>query len=239
MFVNYAHRGASEYAPENTMPSFDLGLTMGANGIETDLQETKDGKIVMFHDNTIDDKSNGTGAIADYTYEELLKMDFGSWKEERFAGTQIVLFEDFAKKFLPLDLIFAIELKVTGIAAKALDIMKKYGNMDNIYVSSFKFEALEEARAIDPNIKLTWLIKEPITQENIDRLKTLNGTQISPRATLVDEQQVELAKANGLKVRLWGVKDPDLMRKVYPLDTEGMTVNFPDKLVELMAEQPR
>ena len=77
MFVNYAHRGASEYAPENTMPSFELGLTMGANGIETDLQETKDGKIVMFHDNTIDDKSNGTGAIADYTYEELLKMDFG------------------------------------------------------------------------------------------------------------------------------------------------------------------
>lgn len=239
MFVNYAHRGASEYAPENTMPSFELGLTMGANGIETDLQETKDGKIVMFHDNTIDDKSNATGAIADYTYEELLKMDFGSWKDERFAGTQIVLFEDFAKKFLPLDLTFAIELKVTGIAAKALDIMKKYGNMDNIYVSSFKFEALEEARAIDPDIKLTWLIKEPITQENIDRLKTLHGTQISPRATLVDEAQVELAKANGLKVRLWGVKDPDIMREVYPLDTEGMTVNFPDKLVELMAEQPR
>lgn len=239
MFVNYAHRGASEYAPENTMPSFDLGLTMGANGIETDLQETKDGKIVIFHDRTIDEKSNGTGAIADYTYEELLKMDFGAWKDPRFAGTQILLFEDFAKKFLPLELTFAIELKVCGIAKKALDIMKQYGNMDNIYVSSFQFEALEEARAVDPDVKLTWLIKDPINEENIARLKAIGGTQISPRATLVDADQIQLAESHGLGVRLWGVKDPDIMRAVYPLDTEGMTVNFPDKLTALMEEMPK
>jgi len=239
MFINYAHRGASHYAPENTMPSFELGLTMGANGIETDLQETKDGKLVMFHDRTIDDKSNGTGAIRDYTYEELLKMDFGGWKDERFAGTPILLFEDFAKKFLPLDLTFAIELKVTGIAEKALAIMKKYGNMDNIYVSSFTFEALEEARAADPDVKLTWLIKDPINEENIARLKAIGGTQISPRATLVDAEQIELAGAHGLRVRLWGVTDEEIMKKVYPLDTDGMTVNFPDKLKELMEKLPR
>ena len=239
MFINYAHRGASHYAPENTMPSFDLGVTMGATGIETDLQQTKDGQIVIFHDNTIDAKSNGTGAIADYTYEELLTLDFGAWKDERFAGTKIVLFEDFAKKFLPLELTFAIELKVTGIAEKALKIMKEYGNMDNIYVSSFQFDALQEAHDIDPNIKLTWLIKEPISEENIAKLKSIGGTQISPRATLVDEDQIALAQANGLSVRLWGVADTDIMKKVYPLDTEGMTVNFPDELKKLMESSPK
>ncbi len=234
MFVNYAHRGASHYAPENTLPSFELGLTMGANGIETDLQETKDGKLVLFHDRTIDDKSSGSGTIKDYTYEELLKMDFGAWKDERFAGTPILLFEDFAEKFLPLELTFAIELKVTGIAEKALAIMKKYGNMDNIYVSSFTFEALEEARGVDPDVKLCWLIKEPINEENIARLRSIGGTQISPRATLADAAQIELAKAHGLRVRLWGVADEEIMKAVYPLDTDGMTVNFPDKLGELM-----
>ena len=239
MFVNYAHRGASHYAPENTLPSFELGLSMGANGIETDLQETRDGKLVIFHDRTIDDKSNGTGAIKDYTYEELLTLDFGGWKEERFAGTPIMLFEDFAKKFLPLDLTFAIELKVTGIAEKALAIMKQYGNMDNIFVSSFTFEALEEARAVDPDVKLCWLIKDPINEENIARLKAIEGTQISPRATLVDAEQIELAEANGLRVRLWGVADEEIMKAVYPLDTDGMTVNFPDKLRELMEKLPR
>lgn len=234
MFVNYAHRGASHYAPENTMPSFDLGVTMGANGIETDLQETKDGQIVMFHDDTIDEKSTGTGAIADHTYQELLEMDFGAWKDEKYAGTKIVLFEDFAKKFLPLDMTFAIELKVTGIAKKSLDIMKKYGNMDNIYVSSFKYEALVETRELDPDVKLTWLIKDPINEENIAKLKEIGGTQISPRATLVTPEQIELAKSHGLRVRLWGVKDEEIMKAVYPLDTDGMTVNFPDKLKELM-----
>ena len=239
MFVNYAHRGASHYAPENTLPSFELGLSMGANGIETDLQETRDGKLVIFHDRTIDDKSNGTGAIKDYTYEELLTLDFGGWKEERFAGTPIMLFEDFAKKFLPLEITFAIELKVTGIAEKALAIMKQYGNMDNIFVSSFTFEALEETRAVDPDVKLCWLIKDPINEENIARLKAIKGTQISPRATLVDAAQIELAEANGLRVRLWGVADEEIMKAVYPLDTDGMTVNFPDKLRELMEKLPR
>ena len=116
--------------------------------------------------------------------------------------------------------------------------MKKYGNMDNIYVSSFKYEALEEARAIDPDIKLTWLIKDPINEENIAKLKAIDGTQISPRATLVDAKQIELAKAHGLRVRLWGVKDEEIMKAVYPLDTDGMTVNFPDKLKELMDQDP-
>ncbi len=238
MFVNYAHRGASQYAPENTMPSFDLGLSMGANGIETDLQVTKDGQLVLFHDDTIDAKSNGSGTIAEHTYEQLLQLDFGAWKDARFADTKILLFEQFAKKFLPLSLTFAIELKVTGIAEQALAIMQQYGNMDNIYVSSFQYEALQEARAVDPNVKLTWLIKEPINETNLARLKAINGTQISPRATLVDAAQIKLARAAGCEVRLWGVTDPELMCKVYELDTDGMTVNFPDKLTELMQKYP-
>lgn len=61
MFINYAHRGASEYAPENTMSAFDMALQLGANGIELDLQRTRDGKIVIFHDNKIDNKSNKKG----------------------------------------------------------------------------------------------------------------------------------------------------------------------------------
>ena len=77
-FVNYAHRGASAYAPENTMSSFKKAFQIGSNGIELDLQKTKDGKIVIFHDDEIDKKSNGTGRISDYTYKELLKYDIGS-----------------------------------------------------------------------------------------------------------------------------------------------------------------
>ena len=234
MFVNYAHRGASEYAPENTQPAFDLGLRMGANGIETDLQETKDGHLVLFHDDRIDNKSNGTGAIRDYTLDELLQLDFGSWKGEAFAGTKIMTFEEFAERYFRLDLTFAIELKVMGIAAKALEVIHRYGVAHKVFVSSFLFEALADARRVDASIRLTWLITDAINAENIAKLRSIGGTQISPRASLATPESISLAKQAGLSVRLWGVSDPELMKQVCSLDTEGMTVNFPDKLTEYL-----
>ena len=72
--INYAHRGASEYAPENTLSSFYLGMIQGANGIETDVHRTKDGVLVLFHDDTLDRVSDGVGKISDYTFEELRKV---------------------------------------------------------------------------------------------------------------------------------------------------------------------
>ena len=74
-FINYAHRGASSYAPENTMSAFYLGLRRGANGIETDVQRTKDGVLVLFHDDTLKRVTGQEGSIQDYTYEELQGFD--------------------------------------------------------------------------------------------------------------------------------------------------------------------
>lgn len=237
MFVNYAHRGASSYRPENTMISFRYGLELGANGIELDLQKTKDGEIVIFHDDLIDNKSNGKGKIADYTYAELLEMDFGAWKGEEFKGTKICLFEDFAKEFLCKDLTFAIEFKVAGLEKEALELIYKYKTHDKIYVTSFSFEILETVRKLDKKIKISWLIQEPIHAENVKKLLSIHGNQISPEAKDVTKEGIALAEQNGLGVRLWGVYNEEIMRNVYPLAPEGMTVNFPDKLTALLKEQ--
>lgn len=233
-FINYAHRGASAYAPENTMSSFIKGVELGANGIELDLQKTKDNKIVIFHDDYIDNKSNGKGRIEDYTYGELYKLDFGSWFDNKFNGEHIVLFEDFAKDFLNKNLTFAIELKVKGIEKETLEIINKYKKHDNIYITSFLYEALKNMRDIDNKIKLSWLIKEEISNKNIDKLLKIDGNQICPKACFVTEAGIELAKKNNLGVRLWGISNEDIMKKVYKLDIEGMTVNFPDKLIKLL-----
>lgn len=236
-FVNYAHRGASAYAPENTMAAFRKALQIGANGIELDLQKTKDNKIVIFHDDYIDNKSNGKGKIEDYTYEKLYQFDFGSWFDDEFKGEHIVLFEDFAKEFLNKDLTFAIELKVTGIEKETLEIINKYKEYDNVYITSFLYEVLENMRNIDKKIKLSWLITEEINKENIDKLVQLDGSQICPKACFVTEEGISLAKQNNLGVRLWGIINEEIMKKVYKLDIEGMTVNFPDKLKELLKEE--
>lgn len=237
MFVNYAHRGASAYAPENTMISFRKALQLGANGIELDLQRTKDGKIVIFHDKNIDKKSNGKGKISDYTYKELLDFDFGSWFDIKYKDERIVLFENFAKEFLSKNLTFAIELKQEGIEKDVLDIIKKYTTHDDIYITSFNFNALNNVRAIDSNIKLSWLIEDRINIDNISKLLEINGIQICPNAEDVTIEDIKLANKSGVRVRLWGVSNEDIMRKAFNFNIDGMTVNFPDKLKELMEEK--
>lgn len=237
MFVNYAHRGASAYAPENTMISFRKALQLGANGIELDLQRTKDGKIVIFHDKNIDKKSNGKGKISDYTYKELLDFDFGSWFDIKYKDERIVLFENFAKEFLSKNLTFAIELKQEGIEKDVLDIIKKYATYDDIYITSFNFNALNNVRAIDSNIKLSWLIEDRINIDNISKLLEINGIQICPNAEDVTIEDIKLANKSGVRVRLWGVSNEDIMRKAFNFNIDGMTVNFPDKLKELMEEK--
>ena len=86
MVINYAHRGASEYFPENTLRSFYAGLEMCADGIETDIQRTKDGVLVLHHDDTLKRLVGIDARVCDFTYDELLGMDFGAFKGEKFAG---------------------------------------------------------------------------------------------------------------------------------------------------------
>ncbi len=233
-YIVYAHRGASAYAPENTKVAFEKAIELNANGIELDLQKTKDGKIVIFHDDYIDKKSNGTGKIKDYTYQELLKLDFGSWFNNKYKNEKIVLFENFARDYLRKDLTFAIELKVLGIERETLEIINRYKVHNNIYITSFLYDALENVREIDSNIKLSWLIEDKISKKNIEKILKIRGTQICPRASLVSKEDIEIANNNGLGVRLWGIDNEEIMKKVYKLNIEGMTVNFPDKLIKLL-----
>lgn len=233
-FVNYAHRGASSYAPENTMSSFKKAFQLGSNGIELDLQKTKDGKLVIFHDKEIDKKSNGTGKISDYTYNELLELDFGSWFGKEFKNEKIVLFEDFMKSVSDKNLILAIELKEEGIEKNTLEIIDKYYNKANIFITSFLYNALSNVRKFDNNIKIGWLIGEDINKKNVSELIKISGNQICPPANLVSIEGIKLARENGLSVRLWGVSNEEIMERVYKFDIDGMTVNFPDKLKRLM-----
>lgn len=236
-FVVYAHRGASAYAPENTKVAFEKAIELKANGIELDLQKTKDGKIVIFHDDYIDKKSNGSGKIEEYTYQELLELDFGSWFNDKYKNEKIVLFEDFARDYLDKDLTFAIELKVLGIEQEIIKVINKYKTHNNIYITSFLYDALKNVRKIDSNIKLSWLIEDRIGKENIEMLLKINGTQICPRASLVSKEDIEFANNNEVGVRLWGINNEEIMQEVYKLNIEGMTVNFPDKLIELLNKE--
>jgi len=235
VFINYAHRGASEYAPENTFAAFYLGIEMGANGIETDVRRTLDGKLVLFHDETIKRLTGMDGSIKDFTYEQLLSLDLGSYKNKKYANEKIVLLDDFLKYFGSKHLNFAIELKDDGIEKDTLEIIYKYNCQYKSIVTSFSIEHLINIRNFDNDISLGFLT-QCISDDNIKMLLSYNIRQICPKAENINKDLVKKAKACGLSVRAWAVKNVELMEYVYNCGVDGMTVNFPDKLYELISK---
>ena len=225
-FITYAHRGASEYCPENTFISFYRGVEMGANGIETDVQRTKDGVLVLFHDDTLTRVTGELGSVADYTYEELSR--FLVRKGE--LTDRIPTLEDFLAHFAFRDLTFAIELKSAGCERDVADMIFKYGIEAKTVVTSFNLDYVLTFKKCAPTVKAGYLTCKP--DEECVALLLANGVEeICPKGELLTKEKVDTWHSLGLNVRAWGISSDEIMRTVYDVGADGMTVNFPDRLI--------
>ena len=211
MFINYAHRGASEYYPENTCSAFDAGIRMGANGVETDVQRTRDGELVLFHDASLERVTGVKGMLCDFTLEGFL-AGYGS-----------------------LDITFAIELKADGVARDTIDLLERYHMREKTVLTSFNFESIREAKAYAPQYRVGLLYgaDEP---DPLGKIQSVGGEQLCPHAAMLTREMVDRYHALGLNVRAWGVKDAALMQRMIHCRVDGMTVNFPDKLHKALQE---
>lgn len=235
MFINYAHRGASEYEPENTLRSFKRGLEMGANGIETDVQLSADGELVLFHDKTMLRVTGVDAAIADFTLEEL-RAGF-EVKNEKYPEhtAKIATLEELLTLCQPLSVELAVELKADGTEKAVLDMIDSFGMKERCIITSFDFTRLETVKRLDPSYKIGYLT-DKADAATVEKIKSIGGEQICPKADILDKNTVGYLKAQRLSVRAWGVKTQEIMRAVYSYGVDGMTVNFPDKLTELINE---
>ncbi|MZQ86553.1 hypothetical protein GQF01_31060 [Paenibacillus sp. 5J-6] len=231
MFMNLAHRGASAYAPENTLAAFYKGLEQGANGIETDLKISKDGVVLLFHDHELDRTTDGHGRPSSYTWKELQELDAGSWFSSAYAGERLVSFEQFLHYFGRRKVLLALELKDPHIELPVLELIRQFDVQPQTTITSFGYENLQAVRAIDPSIRIGHLIRK-IDEEAIARLKEIGAGQICPCTDGLEHKDVQLAKSHGLEVRAWGASTPELMRHALQCGVDGMTINFPDLLSE-------
>ena len=227
-FVNYAHRGASETRPENTMTAFYEGIALGANGIETDVQMTRDGVPVLFHDDALLRVTGEPGSIGDYTLAELQKFTV---KKDGITD-RIPTLEEFLAAFSWRDITFAIELKGEGAEEAVTDLIYRYGVDCKCVVTSFVLERLRRIRAIAPELRTGWL-KKDFADEDLAAMEAAGVDEICPRAENVTPERVEEWHARGFNVRPWAVKDDALMRAAYEAGVDGMTINFPDRLAAL------
>lgn len=231
MFINYAHRGASAYFPENTFSAFYSALYMDANGIETDVRETKDGVLVLFHDSDISRTTDGNGSIADYNYNELLNLHVFNPSRDKYDI--IVALQDFLRYFSFRNLSFAIELKQMQIERKVIDMLDTFGIREKAVLTSFNYESLKIAKAYNPRYRVGFLYHED-ELDPVGKLQAINGEELCPPANSLTQETVNRYHELGFYVRAWGVYTEDLMEHAYSCGVDGMTVNFPDLLAQRM-----
>jgi glycerophosphoryl diester phosphodiesterase len=156
-----AHRGASAYAPENTLASFKLAVEQHADWLEMDVQETSDGQLIVIHDLTVDRTTNGRGNVRNFTFEQIRQLDAGSWFDPKFAGERVPTFEEVVAYARDAGVQIFPETKdprfSPGIEEKMAAIIAAYGYEDHTIVQSFDGASLERMRKIDPKLRLAAL----------------------------------------------------------------------------------
>lgn len=230
MFINYAHRGASEYAPENTFSAFYLALLQGADGIETDVRRTKDGRLLLFHDATLTQCCGREGRISDYTWDELRSFTVRGGAQARIREDRLVLFEDFLRHFAFRDLKFAIEMKDRHLTSDVLALCRHYEVVDKSIFSSFDRGDLEAFRALGSDLHLGYLTRS-CDEETLDFMRRLKIKQLCLKSSALTAKLVKEVQAEGIEVRAWHVPDEKTMLHVINCGVAGgMTINFPDVL---------
>ena len=162
----WAHRGASGYAPENTLDAFRKAVEMGADGIELDVQMTKDGELVVIHDETINRVSNGKGWVKDYTYEELKKFNFNKTHLE-YTKEEIPTLEQVYLLIKPTNLTINVEIKTgivfyPGIEERVLELTERLGMKERVIYSSFNHYTIRKIKELDPQAKTGMLYEDGI-----------------------------------------------------------------------------
>jgi glycerophosphoryl diester phosphodiesterase len=238
-FLIIAHRGASSYAPENTVAAFDLALQMGARHLELDVHLTCDDHLVVIHDDTVDRTTNGTGPVADQTLAALQMLDAGAWFGEAFAGARIPTLAEVLTRYRGRAHLH-IELKghTAHLPQRTVDLVRAHGMAPHVTFTSFQQAHLQTMRAYAPDLPTGWLVGA-ISDAVIAQAHALGCAQLCPHASLVTPGLVQRLHAEGLRVRAWGVANDALMRQVVEAGADGMTVNFPDKLFAYMADRGR
>jgi glycerophosphoryl diester phosphodiesterase len=230
--LNIAHRGFSGSFPENTISAFLAAADQGAQMCELDVQATRDGAVVVIHDETVDRTTNGHGAVTQLTLEEIQRLDAGVKRGEQFRGETIPTLEEVLKA-VHGKLALNIEIKEGAVEREVCRLMRTYDVRAASMVSSFEWKALETVRTIDPEIKIA-LLAEGNRERLIENAAKMRAYSINPRFDMVDASFCEQAHTRGLKVMVWTVDAPEAMRILIRAGVDGIMTNYPERLRDVL-----
>jgi glycerophosphoryl diester phosphodiesterase len=258
--LNIGHRGASGYAPEHTIPSYDLALQLRADYIEQDLQMTRDGVLVALHDDTLDRTARGSGRdcaghLITKTLEQTKTCDVGSWfnkaypqcAKDEYVGLRICTLEEVFQRY-GSGTNYYIETKnpeaAPGMEEELLRLMDEYGLRGpaaegwQVLIQSFSPASLKKIHALDPSLPLIQLYDEEgseVIRASLDAARAY-AVGVGPYKGDVDAQLVEAAHALCLHVHPYTVNEGHEMKALIELGVDGMFTNFPDRLANALGK---
>jgi glycerophosphoryl diester phosphodiesterase len=227
--LNIAHRGASGTFPENTLSAFRAAIDAGADMCELDVQLTRDGTVVVIHDETVDRTTDGTGEVAALTLEEIQRLDAGA----KFKGGTVK-----GERISTLDEVFAvtsgkcglnIELKGGGVEARVAAIMQARNAFADSIVSSFNWDYLKKIQTLHFNIRIALLAEEKPVDLMMNAV-AMRAHAINPRWDMVTADLCKAAHERGLKVYTWTVDADARMRALAECGVDGIMTNYPERL---------
>ncbi len=230
-----AHRGASGYAPENTFAAFRRAIALGAGFIETDLQLSRDARLVAIHDATVNRTTNGQGAVHDMTLAELRRLDAGSWFGSEFAGERIPTIEEILEFANKHDVVFYLEMKPSGSWGgehALISALRDSREIARTVVISFDPAILAAVRKIEPTL-MTGLLFEGHIPNPLDKAIEIGARQLAVRGDLVTPRLLKEARGHDLQVVCWTVNHPGHMRLLVQAGVDGIISDYPDRLLEL------
>lgn len=237
-----AHRGASFYAPENTMSAFKLAMENGVDGIEMDVHVTKDGRIVVIHDDTTGRTGTHNLEIKSNDYKTLKKVDVGSWFDRKYQGEEIPLLDNLVKE-IPSSFELYIEIK------SEIDTLPIYYNFfcnhkdlkNRSVIFGFNYDLVAKIKELLPDFTVLWIVEYgynvPISNKMYcgvyEKIRVANLNGISTFANLCHclNMENEIKKQKWLW-NVWTVDNPHLAKQLLNLNVTSLTTNRPDWIIK-------
>lgn len=236
--VVFGHRGAKDYAPMNTLPSFELAIEQGVDGIELDVHRTKDGHLAIVHDFTVDATTDGSGRVTDMTLAELKALDAGSYFDASYKGVQIPTLEEVFEA-VGKRVIINVEIKsdspdTDGVEQLVADTIRRHNMRDWVIISSFDPLTLQRFRAISPDVPIAFIY---MPNQKVDTVKMMADMGLKhevrhPHHSLVDAAYLAWAKREGYRVNAWLINDAERAAELKAMGVDAMTTDRPDVVVQ-------
>lgn len=231
------HRGIPHLAPENTMASFEAAIRNGADGLETDVQLTRDSELVLIHDETLQRTTSGKGLVSAHTLKELKSLDAGGWFSPAFKDEKIPMLRELLAFVSGRELLINIEIKsgvipYSGIEQKLMDMLHEFHFSKNVIISSFNHYALVTCKDIDSTIK-TGILYTAGLYKPWAYAKTVGADALHPLFHSVRPDTIGGMRQSGLLINPYTVDKPDDMKNMVTLGVSGIITNFSDVLFNM------